>query len=128
MGFHHYKPDQRGDSGNRQMKHSSVITDRRKWYVRPSFLIKGGIAFLIILYSVFGDDGIVQSLVLRERITKSQAICDSLSLHNKDLQLQITALQNNEESAIEREARKLGMIKNGEKLYLIVAQDDDVMP
>ena len=72
-----------------------------------------------ILIFMFGGDGLWHSLFLRQRVSGMEARIDSLSRTGELMQKRIQGLEKSDEQTLEEEARSHGMIKPGEKVYIL---------
>ena len=84
-----------------------------------------GIILLLILFFFFGGNGLWNTLVLQNRVAKLEAKVDSLADVNRKMREHIEALSSEDLRVIEEEARSHGMIKPGEKVYLLRSKNQD---
>jgi len=68
---------------------------------------------------MFGGDGLWHSLVLRRRVAELETSVDSLSRTDELMKQQIDGLKHGDPQVLEEEARSHGMIKSGEKVYVV---------
>ena len=68
---------------------------------------------------LFSGNGMWRSMRLRSRVTELEARVDSLSRVNNLMREKLKGLQAGDAAAIEEEARSHGMVKPGEKVYLM---------
>jgi len=83
------------------------------------FWVTLGIIALILLVFLFGGKGLWETGVLRHRVSDLEAGIDSLQRVNELMRKKLEALKSLSPQAIEEEARGLGMVKPGEKVYLL---------
>ncbi len=79
---------------------------------------------LILLLFLFGGDGLWSSLILSGRVTQLEARIDSLESINRQMQRRIEGLKARDPEILEEEARSHGMIKPGEKVYIMHPESD----
>ena len=104
-------------------------TSRRNFFSgirwrNPFLYIKVGLVLFAVLYTIFGDDGIYQSSALEGDVIVMEARIDSLTQYITLVRQRIDALQRGDLQILEEEARNLGMIKPGEKVYIIFPEDE----
>jgi len=78
-----------------------------------------GIVAVILLMLLFSGDGLWHSFVLKRQIIVMEAKIDSLETVNAQMKQRIKGLRSRDPDIIEEEARSQGMIKPGEKVYLM---------
>ncbi len=86
---------------------------------RVRFWILLGIIVVILLMFLFGGDGLWHSFVLKRQIDVMETKIDSLETVNAQMKQRIEGLRSRDPDVIEEEARSQGMIKPGEKVYLM---------
>ena len=74
---------------------------------------------------MFGDNGLWNTLMLKSRVAKLEAKVDSLEDVNRRMDEHIKALSSEDLRIIEEEARSHGMIKPGEKVYLLRSKTEE---
>jgi len=79
---------------------------------------------LILLLFLFGGDGIWSSLFLNRRVAQLETRIDSLESINRQMQRLIEGLKARDPAILEEEARSHGMIKPGEKVYIMQSESD----
>lgn len=67
----------------------------------------------------FGESGIYQTQKLERKIEKQQSENQRLLERNKQLEAEVIELKKGTETIEERARHKLGMVKEGETLYII---------
>lgn len=86
-----------------------------------------GLALLLVLLQIrlwFGDGSLEERARLNREIEQQQSANDRLEARNEVVELEIQEFREDPEAAIEERAREeLGLIKEGETLYILV--DDD---
>ena len=86
---------------------------------RVRFWILLGIITVVLLMFLFGGDGLWHSFVLKRQIDVMEVKIDSLETVNAQMKQRIEGLRSRDPEIIEEEARSQGMIKPGEKVYLM---------
>jgi len=76
-----------------------------------------GIAYLLLMF--FGDNGIYHSMALKRQVAAGQAHLDSIQARNDELRERVKRLKENNPVALEEEARLMGMVKQGERVYIL---------
>lgn len=79
---------------------------------------------MMILFFFFGGNSLWNTLVLQNRVTKLETKVDSLEEVNRKMREHIKALSSEDLRVIEEEARSHGMIKPGEKVYLLRSKNE----
>jgi len=95
---------------------------------RKIFWLVTAIILLIVLVFMFGANGLWNTLMLKSHVAKLEAKVDSLEDVNRRMDKHIEALSSEDLRVIEEEARSHGMIKPGEKVYLLRPKDKDSQP
>ena len=95
---------------------------------RKTFWLVTAIILLIVLVFMFGENGLWNTLMLKNRVAKLEAKVDSLEDVNQRMGKHIEALSKEDLRVIEEEARSHGMIKPGEKVYLLRSKDKESQP
>lgn len=73
----------------------------------------------VIAAFMFGGDGLLTSITLGRRVAQLEARVDSLAKRNELLNEKLIGLKSGDLNTLEEEARSHGMIKPGEKVYLL---------
>ncbi len=79
---------------------------------------------LILLLFLFGGDGLWSSLVMSRRVAELEARIDSLENINLRMRERVEGLMKRDPAILEEEARSHGMIKPGEKVYVMHPEKD----
>ena len=99
--------------------------NRDKLVKRKIFWLVTAIILLIVLSFMFGNNGLWNTLMLKSVVAKLEAKVDSLEDVNRRMGEHIEALSREDLRVIEEEARSHGMIKPGEKVYLLRSKPED---
>lgn len=87
-----------------------------------------GLAVLLVLLQIklwFGDGSLEDRARLMRDIEQQQTANDRLEARNEVVELEIEEFREDPEAAIEERAREeLGLIKEGETLYLLVDDNE----
>lgn len=88
----------------------------RRWWPRLAF-----IAFIVLLlYVVFGKEGgIIRVMELKQENDKLKNELRELQAESEELRQQIESLKLKDPKLIEEEARRKGMVREGETVYRI---------
>lgn len=87
-----------------------------------------GIAAIVLLgayFFLFSSDGVWRTMVMKRRIAEKAAVVDSLAQMNRLMRGRIAALKAGDPRAVEEEARAHGMVKEGEKVYLLKEKPEE---
>lgn len=87
-------------------------------------MIAAGVLTLIGLF-LFGEDGYWKTMLRQRDLAKLEARIDTIATVNKQMRARMTALKNGDKIALEEEARAKGMIKKGEKVYILEEKKTD---
>ena len=86
-----------------------------------------GLVFLLVLLQIklwFGDGSLEERARLNREIEQQQSANDRLEARNEVVELEIQEFREDPEAAIEERAREeLGLIKEGETLYILVEDE-----
>jgi cell division protein FtsB len=93
---------------------------------RLPLLIAGGLVIAAVFISLFRDMGVVDSWKLRRTERQLRSEVDQLRQENALLKRTVEDLRGNP-AVIEQEARRLGLIKEGENV-IVVPQRQDARP
>ncbi|HEX9190785.1 MAG TPA: septum formation initiator family protein [Candidatus Deferrimicrobiaceae bacterium] len=103
------------------------MTETRKnperWKRRLPILIVAGLVAAGLLISLFRDMGVVGTWRLRGKERQLQSELEELRQENARLKREVDDLRSNP-AAIEEEARKLGLIKDREKVIVVPRRQD----
>ncbi len=80
---------------------------------------------IVMLMFLFGGDGLWNTIALSRRVAKLEVKVDSLVSINEKMAERIEGLTKDDLRVIEEEAREHGLIKPGEKVYLMRSKKDD---
>ena len=87
-----------------------------------------GLVILFVLLQIrlwFGDGSMEERAQLMRDIEQQQTANDRLEARNEVVELEIEEFRDDPEAAIEERAREeLGLIKEGETLYLLVEEEE----
>lgn len=95
-------------------------TRRRR---RLPLLIAAGLLLLAVFISLFRDMGIVGTWRLRSTEKQLRSEVEALRKENADLKRQVDDLRSNP-AVIEEEARRLGLVKDREKVIVVPKRQD----
>jgi cell division protein FtsB len=90
---------------------------------RLPFLIVAGLVAAGLLISLFREMGIVDTMRLRGKERQLQSEVEKLRQENARLKREVDDLRSNP-AVIEEEARKLGLIKDREKVIVVPRRQD----
>ena len=99
---------------------SRLRTDNYRRFNRWLLII---IILLIFCLFLFGGDGIWSSLLMSRRVTRLEARIDSLENLNRRMSERIEGLKKLDPQVLEEEARSHGLIKPGEKVYVMQPEE-----
>jgi cell division protein FtsB len=108
----------------RQMTGPADAAARRKR--RLPLLLAGGLLLLAVFISLFRDMGIVGTWRLRSTEKQLRSEVETLRKENSELKRQVDDLRSNP-AVIEEEARRLGLVKDRERV-IVVPQRQDARP
>ena len=77
------------------------------------------VAIVGLYFFLFSSDGVWRTMVMKRRVAEKTAVVDSLAQMNRLMRGRIAALKAGDPRAVEEEARAHGMVKEGEKVYLL---------
>jgi len=97
--------------------------DPERWKRRLPMLLVAGLVAAGLLISLFRDMGIVGTLRLRSTERQLQSEVEKLRQENARLKRDMDDLRSNP-AVIEEEARKLGLIKDKEKVIVVPRRQD----
>src|SRR5512139_3862432 len=97
--------------------------DNGRWKRRFPLLLVAGLVAAGLFISLFRDMGIVGSWRLLAKERQLQAEVEELRLENARLKREVDNLRSNP-AVIEEEARKLGLIKDREKVIVVPRRQD----
>ncbi len=83
-----------------------------------SWLIGAGILTLVSLF-LFGGDGYWRTMMRKRGVERLEAKIDTIATVNKAMRARMNALKVGDKAALEEEARARGMVKRGEKVYVM---------
>ncbi|GAB4231285.1 MAG: hypothetical protein OHK0028_06170 [Deltaproteobacteria bacterium] len=90
---------------------------------RIPLLLAAGLAAAALLLSLFRDMGVVDTWRLRRTERQLRAEVETLRRENAVLKRQVEGLRTNP-AVIEEEARRMGLIKEGENVIVVPTQKD----
>ena len=97
------------------------MPQKLSFHITPGLLLRVGAIGLVLLLGVYlifsQDSGILQMRKLREERDHLRDEVQRLESERDELQQQIDNLQNADPFVIEEEARRKGMIREGEEVY-----------
>ena len=111
--------------GSNKKTHRGAANRSRHIPARLRLWILLGIIVVILLIFLFGGDGLWHSFFLKRQIDALEVKIDSLETVNAQMKQRIEGLRNRDPDIIEEEARSQGMIKPGEKVYLMRHKSKD---
>lgn len=88
------------------------------------WLWAGG-ALIVVGFFLFGKDGYWQTMIRKRDNERLEARIDTLAAVNKQMRARMNALKAGNKDALEEEARARGMIKPGEKVYILEEKKKD---
>lgn len=94
-----------------------------RWKKRLPLLVVAGLVAAGLFISLFRDMGIVGTWRLRSKEVQLQAEVEALRQENARLKREVDDLRSNP-AVIEEEARKLGLIKDSEKVIVVPRRQD----
>jgi len=83
------------------------------------------LAIVALYFFLFSSDGVWRTMVMKRRVAEKAAVVDSLAQMNRLMRGRIAALKAGDPRAIEEEARAHGMVKQGEKVYLLKEKPEE---
>jgi len=110
---------------NGPMKKALNDTSRRKFHL--PLLIAAALLLLAIFISLFRDMGVIGLMKLRKTERQLRSEVEQLRKENAELKSQVEGLRSNP-SMIENEARRLGLIKEKEKVIVVPAPSESPPP
>ncbi|MBI5904602.1 MAG: septum formation initiator family protein [Deltaproteobacteria bacterium] len=94
---------------------------------RLPLLIAAGLLLLAVLISLFRDMGVVGTWRLRSTEKQLRSEVEALRRENADLKRQVDDLRSNP-AVIEEEARRLGLVKDKERVIVVPNRQDATSP
>ncbi len=89
----------------------------------PLRRLKVWLAAAVILtltgFFLFGEDGFWRTMVRKRAALRLEARVDTVATVNKQMRARMMALKAGDKGALEEEARARGMVKPGEKVYIL---------
>ncbi len=82
------------------------------------WLAVAGILTLVGLF-LFGGDGYWRTMMRKRGVERLEARIDTVATLNKQMRARMNALKAGDKAALEEEARARGMIRPGEKVYVL---------
>lgn len=82
------------------------------------WLILTGILTLVGFF-LFGEDGYWRTMMRKRGVERLEAKIDTVATVNKAMRARMNALKAGDKAALEEEARARGMVKRGEKVYVM---------
>lgn len=80
---------------------------------------------IVVIVFLFGGNGLWNTFTLDKRVASLEAKVDSLENMNQKMAVRIEGLTKENLNVIEEEARDHGLIKPGEKVYLMRSEKGD---
>lgn len=99
-------------------------TEDMRLRVRLPLLIAAALVLIAIFISLFRDMGVIGLIKLRNTEKQLRSEVERLRVENADLKRQVEGLRSNP-SVIEDEARKMGLMKEKEKVILVPPPRDN---
>lgn len=106
-----------GENRNKKVSH-------RLFRLRQRFWITVIVVLILLVAFLFGGDGIWGTFVLKSKVSQLQTQVDSLKAVNEQMKRKLEGLKKNDPEILEEEARSHGMVKPGEKIYLLKSRDE----
>ncbi len=100
--------------------------DSGRWKRRLPLLIAAAIVLATVFISLFRDMGVVGIWKLRNTEEQLRSEVERLRMENAELKAQVEGLRSNP-AVIEDEARRIGLIKDKEKV-IVVPRPQDAPP
>jgi len=97
--------------------------DTERWKRRLPILLAAGLVAAGLLISLFRDMGLVDTWRLRSKERQLMSEVEQLREENSRLKREMDDLRSNP-AVIEEEARKLGLIKDREKVIVVPRRQD----
>jgi cell division protein FtsB len=104
-----------------------VFNESSRQMMRLPLLIAAVLVLLAIFISLFRDMGVIGLLKLRNTERQLRSEVEDLRRENADLKSQVEGLRSNP-AMIEDEARRLGLMKEREKMIVVPPQEDSRKP
>jgi cell division protein FtsB len=82
------------------------------------WLTLAGILTLVGFF-LFGEDGFWRTILRKRGVQRLEAKIDTVATVNKAMRTRMNALKAGDKYALEEEARARGMVKQGEKVYVM---------